>query len=205
MSDSFQVVVVDDEDAVRRLICQILERAGHTVRGFADADSFFAEFDADKTACIVADLRMPKVDGLQLLRQIRSLDGVIAVVILTGHADVRTAVQLMEDGALTLLEKPFEPAELQAVVERAVEQTKSRRAERDTLSSARRAYDELSEEERRVLEQMLTGLPNKAIVNRLGLSPRTVDRRRSAVLTKMNVGSVSELATLVTKLKLSNS
>ena len=196
------VCVVDDDDGVRRITCRILEQAGNDVRSYSGAEAFFAEFDESRTACVVTDLRMPVTDGRQLLERLRMADSDVAVVMVTGHADVRTAVRLMEDGALTLLEKPYEPEDLRSAVERAVALTTKRREERAARMSASRRFEQLTDDERDVLEFMITGVPNKTIAARLTLSARTVDRRRNAVLTKMGVGSVSELAALVTQFNL---
>jgi two-component system response regulator FixJ len=196
------VCVVDDDDGVRRLTCRLLEQAGNEVKGYSGAAPFFAEFDESRTACVVTDLRMPGTDGGQLLERLRSAGSDVAVVLITGHADVRTAVHLMEHGALTLLEKPYEPENLRAAVERAIAQTTKRREERTAGDAARQRFEQLTEDERDVLQFMITGVPNKTIASRLTLSARTVDRRRNAVLTKMGVGSVSELASLVTQHKL---
>jgi FixJ family two-component response regulator len=108
---------------------------------------------------------------------------------------------MMEDGALTLVEKPYAPPELAAAVLRAVERTQAQRVERQSLNEAHQGMSRLTEDERRVMDYMVAGLPNKAIAMRLDLSLRTVDRRRSSVLSKMGVGSVSELAAVVTRLK----
>jgi FixJ family two-component response regulator len=108
----------------------------------------------------------------------------------------------MEDGALTLLEKPYVPEDLRNAVEKATVLTVKRRAEREARAVALRGYDQLTEDEQQVLELMIAGIPNKTIASKLALSARTVDRRRNAVLTKMGVESVSELASLVTKFKL---
>lgn len=196
------VCVVDDDDGVRRITGRQLEQAGYEVRAYPGAAPFFAEFDESRTACVVADLRMPGTDGRQLLERLRENDSVVAVVMVTGHADVRTAVRLMEDGALTLLEKPYVPEDLRSAVDRAVALTTKRRSEREARAVAERNYHRLSEDEQQVLEYMVAGVPNKTIASKLALSARTVDRRRNAVLTKMGVESVSELASLVTKFKL---
>jgi two-component system response regulator FixJ len=198
------VCVVDDEAAVRHLTQQILESKGMAVRCYASAHEFLAEFDESATSCVVTDLRMPQIDGLQLQQRLNSLGSVVAVVVLSGLADVRTAVRLMEDGILALLEKPFQPAELLAAVERSVDVTRSRRKRRDDFLAAKRQLERLTDEERSVSECVIAGLPNKAIAAKLGLSLRTVDRRRQAVLTKMSVHSVTELATLVAQLKVQN-
>lgn len=201
MSGPSIVYVVDDDPPVRQLACQILKAAGHEVRDYPSAEAFFGAFDDKVVDCVVTDLRMPQIDGAELLTRLRAMGSGVSVIVLTGHADVRTAVKMMEDGALTLVEKPYAPPELAAAVRRAVERTQSQRTERMSLNEAHKGMARLTEDERRVMDFMVAGLPNKAIAMRLDLSLRTVDRRRSSVLTKMGVGSVSELAAVVTRLK----
>jgi len=195
------VCVVDDDPVVLDLTCRVLETHGYLVRGYAGAEDFLQQLDEKNLACVVTDLRMPNVDGGELLQRLRARVSVVSVIVLTGHADVRTAVRLMEEGATTLLEKPFQPNELFAAVDRAVRATQGRRAGEERLAEARRNFAELSPDEREVLECMVAGMANKTIAAQLHLSMRTVDRRRRAVQTKMEVDSVSELAALITKLR----
>jgi two-component system response regulator FixJ len=195
------VCVVDDDPAVLELTCGVLRTHGFDVRGYDGAEEFLAQLDEKNVACVVTDLQMPNVDGGELLQRLRARVNVVSVIVVTAHADVRTAVRLMEEGATTLLEKPFQPDELFAAVDRAVRATQSRRIAEERLAEARRNFAELTPDEREVLECMVAGAANKAIAAQLHLSMRTVDRRRRAVLTKMEVDSVSELAALVTKLR----
>jgi two-component system response regulator FixJ len=159
-----------------------------------------AAFDEQACACVVTDLRMPGIDGAELLARLRRQGNIVSVVVLTGHADVRTAVQLMEDGALTLLEKPYEPQALLAAVMRATQQTAKRRMENDRVSAIRGRLEQLSDEERQVMEFMLAELPTKAIAAKLVVSTRTVERRMSSVQQKMQVSGVAELAALMASL-----
>jgi two-component system response regulator FixJ len=195
------ICVVDDDPTVLDLTCRVLEARGYEVRGYDGAEEFLKQLDLARLACVVTDLRMPNVDGGELLQRLRAQASVVSVIVLTAHADVKTAVRLMEEGATTLLEKPFQPDDLYAAVDRAVRATISRRTAEEKLAEARRNFAELSADEREVLECMVGGMANKTISSQLHLSMRTVDRRRRAVLTKMECDSVSELATLVTRLR----
>ena len=130
------VCVIDDEGGVRSLVSEILESHGFASRCYASADEFLAEFDESITACIVADLRMPGLDGVQLYQRLRAMGSIVAVVVLTGNVDVRTAVQLMRDGVLTLLEKPFRRDELVAAVEKSAEVTAAQQESRGAASGA---------------------------------------------------------------------
>lgn len=195
------ICVVDDDPTVLDLTCNVLAARGYEVRGYDGAEEFLKQLDLARLACVVTDLRMPNVDGGELLQRLRAQASVVSVIVLTAHADVKTAVRLMEEGATTLLEKPFQPDDLYAAVDRAVRATINRRSAEEKLAEARRNFAELSADEREVLECMVAGLANKTISSQLHLSMRTVDRRRRAVLTKMECDSVSELATLVARLR----
>lgn len=201
MAERPVVCVVDDDEPVRRITSQVLEHHGFQVRSYAGAEPFFAEFNENAVDCVVTDLRMPQVDGAQLQQRLQERGSVVSVIVLSGHADVKTAVKLMENGAVTLLEKPYKPQDLAGAVEKAVAQTKSRRTHEQDLRGARTGFASLSDEERAVCDLMVAGLPNKTIAMRLDISMRTVDRRRSTVLSKMGVDSVSELASIITRLK----
>ncbi len=200
MSNTSLVCVIDDEPLVREVTCRILSGGGLDAVGYSSADEFLATFDEHNCSCVVTDLRMPGMDGAELLARLRKSESSVAIVVLTGHADVRTAVKLMEDGALTLLEKPYEPAELLASVARATRQTAGRRAARERVVAVQRRLDQLTDEERLVMECMIAELPTKAIAAKLVLSTRTVERRMLAVLQKMQVGGVAELAAVIASL-----
>lgn len=195
------ICVVDDDPTVLDLTCKVLEARGYEVRGYEGAEQFLEQLDEARLACVVTDLRMPNVDGGELLQRLRKRAALVSVIVLTAHADVKTAVRLMEEGATTLLEKPFQPDDLYAAVDRAVRATVARRNAEEKLAEARRNFAELTADEREVLECMVAGLANKTISSQLHLSMRTVDRRRRSVLTKMECDSVSELATLIARLR----
>ena len=195
------VCIVDDDSAVRELTRRVLESAGFAVATYPSAEEFLAKFDEEATSCIATDLRMPNVDGMQLQKRLHDLGSIVSLVVVSGYADVRTTVRLMEEGAMTLLEKPYLPDELVAVIKRAVASTETRRKKRDELQAARHQLEQLTDEERAVLDYVIAGLPNKAIALKLEISLRTVDRRRQALLTKMAVQSPTELAALVARLK----
>jgi two-component system response regulator FixJ len=193
--------VIDDEPLVREVTCRILAGGGFQCAAYALAEEFLAQFDESACACVVTDLRMPGMGGAELLARLRNLGSVVSIVVLTGHADVRTAVKLMEDGALTLLEKPYEPQELLATVTRATQQTAALRAARDRVTSVQRRLDQLTDEERQVMDCMLAEMPTKAIATKLVLSTRTVERRMLSVQQKMQVSGVAELAALIATLQ----
>jgi FixJ family two-component response regulator len=143
---------------------------------------------------------MPVLSGLELHQRLREMASVVPLVVLSGHADVRTAVRMMEEGAVSVLEKPYDPVEFVQVVQRAVTRGVQTRSEQQSTLSIISRFQQLTVEERQALDLMLTGLPNKAIALRLDVSMRTVDRRRRTVMSKMGVDSISELAMLVARL-----
>lgn len=192
------VCIIDDESTVRTLTSQIVSAAGFRVSAFGSAEEFFRSVDPTEADCVVTDLRMPGVDGKQLFHRLHAADKQLSVVFLTGYADIRTAVRLMQDGALTLLEKPYDVIELTDTVGQAVRRTRQLRGRSAAAAEARRRLAQLDSDERDVLECIMTGLPNKAIVARLQISPRTLDRRKQSIFQKLGVESVSELARLVT-------
>jgi two-component system response regulator FixJ len=195
------VCIIDDEPAVRNLAEKILTLHGYRVQGYSSAKDFFAKFDEAATSCVITDLRMPEVDGLELQRRLKERGCTASIIVLSGFADVKSTVRAMEEGALTLLEKPYSPDELTTAVDRAVALTRSRRTEEANVSAVRVRLKQLTPDEVDVLNCMITGIPNKAIASQLNLSMRTVDRRRQAVLMKMDVSSPAELAALMAQLK----
>jgi FixJ family two-component response regulator len=195
------VCVIDDEPLVREVTCRILGGSGFRPTGYASAEDFLAALDEPTCACVVTDLRMPGMSGAELLSQLRQSGSVVAVVVLTGHADVRTAVKLMEDGALTLLEKPYEPQALLAAVDRATKRTAAMRAARERVASVQRRFSQLTDEEREIMECMLAEMPTKTIAAKLVMSTRTVERRMLSVQQKMQVSGVAELAALMASLQ----
>jgi two-component system response regulator FixJ len=201
VSDASLVCVIDDEPLVRQVTCRILSEGGFQAVEYASAEEFLAAFDELACGCVVTDLRMPGIDGAELLARLRKSGSIVAVIVLTGHADVRTAVKLMEDGALTLLEKPYEPEALLATVARATSQTAARRAARERVSTIERRLAQLTDDERQIMECMIAELPTKAIAAKLILSTRTVERRMFSVLQKMQVSGIAELAALMASLQ----
>jgi two-component system response regulator FixJ len=193
------VCVIDDDPDVAALSVQILSEAGFQARAFTSAGQFLDSPQAQNCLCIVSDLRMPGVTGGELLDRLRHQQSTVSVVIVTAFADVKTAVSLMQHGATSLLEKPFEAAELIDVVRRAVELTRRRQAEVRGAAEFRRRLSQLTEESRAVLDCMVAGLSNKAIAAKLDISARTLDRRKQMILSTLQVETVPELIAAYTK------
>lgn len=197
MSDSNLVYVVDDDPAVLDSVEALLSQHAYTVQCFSNGRKFLDEADITSPACLISDVQMPIVDGAELLQRLNKLHSPISMIVVTGVADVPTAVALMESGAVTLLEKPYDQSVLLNAVNRALKASHNQWQKQQAEKSVHERLQSLSEEEHSVLKLMLAGEPNKNISSRLQLSMRTVDRRRQIVLTKMRVDSLPELALLL--------
>jgi two-component system response regulator FixJ len=194
------ISVIDDDPVVCAVTARTLEATGEFVcQQYTSAEEFLREYGPEQVSCVVTDLRMPAVDGAELQRRLKARDHTVSVIVVTAFADVKTAVKLMEEGANTIVPKPFESEDLVAKVRRAVSHTEQVRRLQSQSRDIRERISRLSSEERLVLDGMLQGLPNKTLSSRLAMSPRTLDRRRQNILRLMEVESVAALAVLVGK------
>jgi two-component system response regulator FixJ len=184
------VHLIDDDEDVRRALSFLLGTAGLAVKVYESASIFLEKCDDFQSGCIVSDVRMPGIDGLELLRQLRNRRARMPVVIMTGHADVPLAVSVMKAGAVDFIEKPFGDDVLLAAIGAAVD--RERRTGRPGAEVQVRLAS-LTAREKEVLDGLLAGHPNKTIAYDLGLSPRTVEVHRANVMMKMGATSLSEL------------
>jgi FixJ family two-component response regulator len=194
------IYIVDDEPAVLAALAAMLEANGYASREFTSAERFLAEVDLAGEGCLITDVQMPGLGGVELQQRLRDENSPLSVVVVSGAVDVPTAVRLMEDGALTLLQKPYAMRDLLSAVQRALVASAARSHDRHESQCVMERYARLSNEERDVLRLMLDGAPNKMIASQLVMSSRTLDRRRHAVLEKMQVESPAQLAQLIAKL-----
>jgi len=185
--------VIDDDESVRRSLDFLLRAAGHRTRTYETALAFLNALPDVASGCIVTDVKMPEVSGVDLLKRLRAMHVRLPVIVITGHADVPMAVEAMKNGAIDFLEKPFDDEVLLASVHTALAAAAST-AERE---AAQRELQEriatLSRREREVLEGLVAGKANKTIAWDLAISPRTVEIYRANVMTKMRAVSLSEL------------
>lgn len=190
------VHVVDDDDAVRDSLGLLLQADGWAVYLHASAAGFLGDHREAARGCIVADLRMPGMDGLELLRRLAARGDALPVVMVTGHGDVPLAVQAMKAGAFDFIEKPFDGERLLAVVRAAVARSGERRVVDEATLEARNRVQALTAREREVLELLVAGKPNKLIAYDLGISARTVEIHRARVMEKLGVRSLPEAVRL---------
>jgi two-component system, LuxR family, response regulator FixJ len=192
-SESRVVHIVDDDEALRESLGFLLRTAQLEVQSHASGEAFLEALPNARVGCIITDVRMPGMSGIDLLRRLRELKVTVPVIVITGHGDIALAVEAMKIGAMDFLEKPFDDAVLLASVEAAL-----RRQEGETRRDAERAEIEsrlaaLSSRERDVLGGLVAGQANKQIAFDLGISPRTVEIYRANLMGKMQAASLSEL------------
>ena len=187
------VHVVDDDVDVRKSLGFLLATADFAVRLYESATAFLATEPKEVEGCIVTDVRMPGIDGIEFLRQLKSRGLSVPVIVMTGHADVALAVQAMKEGAADFIEKPFDDQILIDSLRSALSHRSQPIAAHPQSSEIRKNLGTLSERERQVLDGLVSGLPNKTIAYDLGISPRTVEIHRANVMSKMGAGSLSHL------------
>ena len=191
------VHIVDDEEPVRNSLAFLLTTSGFAVRTHESALDFLDVAPDIHSGCLITDLRMPEMDGVELLRRLRERDIALPAVVITGHGDVQMAVEAMKNGALDFIEKPYSDEVLIASIGRVVELAAERiRGEAD-LSAARERLASLSEREAQVLRGVVAGHPNKTIAFELGISPRTVEVYRAGLMAKMQAKSLPDLVRMV--------
>jgi two-component system response regulator FixJ len=186
------VHMVDDDDAIRRSVGFMLKTSGFHVRTYESGVELLKSAPELEPGCILLDIRMPGMDGLEVQTALRDKGIALPVIIMTGHGDVTLAVQAMKAGAVDFIEKPFEKAVLLSAIEHGIERLKRSAAEIDRADEAAVRLQVLTPRERDVLDGLAKGLPNKTIAYDLGISPRTVEIHRANVMGKLGVKSLSE-------------
>ena len=188
------IFVVDDDDAMRRSIVFLAESVGWDVRAFASAEECLACADLATARCLVLDVRMATMSGLQLQRELGARGIEIPIVFITGHGDVSSAVQAMKNGALDFIEKPFGDQQLLDAITRAVRKSTKTRELASKQAEYRRQLEQLTQREREVAELVARGLSNKLIARELTISDKTVQVHRAHLMEKLGVHSAAELA-----------
>lgn len=193
MGSEAVVHVVDDDVAVRQSLLFLLASDGLAVRLHESASAFLDSVKEAGTGCILTDVRMPGIDGIELLRRLKERGFALPVIVMTGHADVPLAVEAMKEGAADFIEKPFDDGLLLAAIRSALERQEKTSLKDTQALEAKARIETLSERERQVLDGLVAGRANKVIAYDLGISPRTVEIYRANVMTKTQAGSLSEL------------
>jgi two-component system response regulator FixJ len=196
MSHRRKVYVIDDDEAMQDSLNFLLSSANFNVTLYQSAHNFFDSVSSLDFGCVVSDVRMPGLDGIELLKRLKAVRCMFPVIIMTGHGDVALAVEAMKLGAVDFLEKPFEDDRLIGMIETAIKQAEpDARSEAAALDIASRIAT-LSPRERQVMDGLIAGLSNKLIAREYDISPRTIEVYRANVMTKMQAASLSELVRL---------
>ena len=200
--DDYVVHVVDDEEPVRKSLAFLLTMSGFTVRTHKSATSFLNAAPSLGRACLVTDLRMPDMSGVELLTRVNDAGAMVPAIVITGHGDVPMAVAAMKAGAVDFIEKPFEDSVLIDAIKRAAKLLDRAPDDALHLPELQARLEQLSERERQVFIAVATGLPNKTIAYDLEISPRTVEVHRANVMSKMQARSLPELVRMALVLNL---
>ena len=193
MPDEARVHVIDDDEAMRDSLEFLFQTADLPVRVYDSAAAFLGSLDGGVTGCVVTDVRMPQMTGLDLLREIRSRGLELPVIVITGHGDVPLAVEAMQAGAQDFLEKPFDDERLLSLVRQALEREAQAQPQKEEQAAARTKLATLSHRERQVLERLVQGQLNKTIAWELGISARTVEVYRAKLMAKMGAPAFADL------------
>ena len=193
MSDTPIVHIIDDDEAVRDSLKFLLTSAKFATRDYESAVEFLDQLDRVGRGCVVTDVRMPGLTGIDLLRELKARGRMLPVIVITGHGDVPLAVEAMKSGAMDFIEKPFNDDVILRAVQAALDNAASTASREQNRAEILDKLQTLSNRERQVLEGLVRGAPNKTIAYDLGISARTVEVYRANVMSKMGAGSLSEL------------
>jgi FixJ family two-component response regulator len=187
------VAIVDDEASVRESLALLLSTAQIESQTFATAEDYLASVALEESLCVILDNQLPGLSGIGLLKRIAAADGDTAVILISGHGDVPTAVSAMKCGAFHFVEKPLDPEALLLTVEEALGRTEQGRDRQTQVQEFRNRRASLTQREHEVFTLLVEGLPTKAIARQLGITPRTAEHHRAAVMHKMQARTISHL------------
>jgi FixJ family two-component response regulator len=200
MTDSKLVYIVDDDPAVRDSLGLLMKSVGLASREFGSAADFLDNYDPVVPSCLVADIRMPGLSGLELQQVLLDRHAEIEIIFITGHGDVPMAVKAMKAGALDFIQKPFRDQELLDRINSALQSDEKRRESLEETSAIQTRLDTLTPREKEVLDKVVEGCANKVIAMDLGVSQRTVELHRARVMHKMGVRSLAQLVRITQKI-----
>lgn len=187
------VFVVDDDQAIRHAMELLMRSVGLEHEIFHSGDEFLSRYSAQRPGCLVLDIRMPGLGGLELQQKLIDMDSALPIIFITGHGDVPMAVEAMQKGAVDFIQKPFRDQELLDRIREALETDQERRSAREELAEVTARLEKLTNREREVMDLVVTGKPNKVIAYELGVSQRTVEIHRARVMEKMQARSLADL------------
>lgn len=201
MAENGTVFIVDDDPDIRDSLTLLLETSGYKAKAYASGAELLAAATPDAIGCLLVDVQMPDMNGLQLQQELAARHFQLPVIIMTGHGDVPIAVQAMKAGAVDFLEKPFDDGVLLDCIRRALERILSAGNEALAAREAENRLAHLTERERQVLDLIVAGKANKVIAYELSISPRTVEIHRSRVMEKMDAGNLADLVRMVLSIR----
>ncbi len=187
------IYIVEDDDAVRDSLTLMLESVGRQVQSYANADEFLQDYNQDMAGCIVLDIRMPGMNGMELQRKLNELNSILPIIFVTGHGDVPMAVEAMQQGAVDFVQKPYREQELLDKISQAIELDEENRNSLQQKQLILQNLQELTPREQDVLRLMVDGKANKVIAIDLDISQRTVEIHRSRVMEKLKANSLAHL------------
>ncbi len=201
MTDAPVVFVVDDDPSVRSSLKFLLSTVGLQVESFDSADAFLHKKSAGVPSCLVLDVRLPGLSGIDIQRELAARNIRIPIIFLTGHGDISMSVRAMKAGAIEFLTKPFRDQDLLDAVRIALEQDRARREQEKEATDLQQRFDSLTPREQQVISMLVSGMLNKQIAGELGTAESTVKVQRSRAMEKMHAQSLVDLARMIEKLK----
>ncbi len=195
------IFIVDDDPAMRESLGWLLETIGHPVKTYENAQAFLEKFDSHAPGCLVLDVRLPGMSGLQLQKKMKSDNAILPVIIISGHGDVPMAVKAMQQGALEFHEKPFRDQELLDSIQNALEVDATNRRKKAASIETQKRVDTLTPREKEVMALLIKGNPNREVASQCNISVKTVEVHRARIMDKMKAGSFPELIHMVLDLK----
>jgi len=195
------VFLVDDDASVRRALARLLKSAGHQVQTFASAREFLVtNADTEEAACLVLDVRMPGLTGIDLQRELQTMNRNLPIVFITGHGDIPMSVRAMKAGAVDFLQKPVKDKDLLKAIEQSLARAVRNRSEREEIDQIRQRVESLTPRELEVMALVVTGMLNKQIAFKLGTVEKTIKVHRARVMDKMDVDSIADLVRVAEKI-----
>ena len=193
------VFIIDDDASVRKSLSRLLDSLGFTAETFASAEEFLKRERYEGIGCLVLDVRMPGLGGMDLQEELNNADYTLPIIFITGHGDIPMSVKAMKKGAVDFLPKPFDEKELMDALKRAIERDKAAKADRATTRGILEHIGQLTPREYEILRYLITGMLNKQIAFKLGIAEKTVKIHRARVLEKLSANSVAELVRIAEK------